>query len=514
MPHPKKSSLSSEIINSIETINELITTDASGRGMKSLVVPGDLLAAAELLARLTTNHAAAATTATNENTNENGDDENDDDNTPQPQPPQPPHPHHVIILTGFPCNISHSPPTETDGLASVALARACVQLGYKATLVTEVCNEVVFRAAVNTTNTNTKNNNNTTKKSPNNNNFFTKSTNNGGDDGSIPIGNNNNRDAAIISIGESDDDDKQNNETVSTSKKQQEEIEMIEETTEETTIDYSSINLQFYPEHPHFTSHHRSHLHALANSASLVIACERAGPAADGNCYTMRGINMNEQGLLAPLHEIVEVARNQYEKSSDNGQKNENGQGNNGPKNGSSSSNNLGESDNHHHHHYKVNFIAIGAGGNELGMGKVITLPNRMHIKHIPRSAFAVMAADCLIAASVSNWGAYALIAAAALVRYHDEEECASGNNASVGTTGEEGGRRKRRSRQEWIDACLPSEHSETQLLHRCLDVGCRDGVSERIEASIDGMPLETSMECLRNIRNVALGATTTTDVG
>ena len=38
---------------------------------------------------------------------------------------------------------------ETDGLASVAIANAIVQLGYDATIFTEECNEPIFRVAVN-----------------------------------------------------------------------------------------------------------------------------------------------------------------------------------------------------------------------------------------------------------------------------------------------------------------------------------------------------------------------------
>ena len=42
-------------------------------------------------------------------------------------------------------------------------------------------------------------------------------------------------------------------------------------------------------------------------------------------------------------------------------------------------------------------------------------------------------------------------------------------------------------------------------LLERCVAKGCRDGVSGKVEATVDGMPLETSMECLRAIRQASL---------
>lgn len=56
--------------------------------MKHLVVPGDLLCAAEKLARVRNTHYAART---------------------RPE---------IAILTGCPCCANHSPPMETDGLAS------------------------------------------------------------------------------------------------------------------------------------------------------------------------------------------------------------------------------------------------------------------------------------------------------------------------------------------------------------------------------------------------------------
>ncbi|KAL7532595.1 hypothetical protein ACHAXR_004725 [Thalassiosira sp. AJA248-18] len=336
--------LSPAITSSIDKINDLITTDAGGRGMKNLVVPGDLLAAAEILARL----------------------------KPIPSRESGLKPR-VIILTGFPCCVDHTPPMETDGLASVAIANAVVRLGYDAILVTEECNAPVFRAAV----------------------------------------------AGVEEL--------------------------------------SKIQLDFFPSAggpssstSPWTDENDERLNQLAKSADLVIACERAGHAADGYCYTMRGINMNEKGLIAPLHRIVT--------------------------------------------HHGTKFIAIGDGGNEMGMGKVI---DKIH-EHIPdgRKIGAVVGADHLIAASVSNWGGYALIAAAALVRCNDDGDndgTASGHDTTDG-------------RRKWVDECLPTEAAETELLHRCVAAGCRDGVSGKTEATVDGMPLERSMECLREIRSAALG--------
>merc|ERR1712038_71985 len=188
----------------------------------------------------------------------------------------------------------------------------------------------------------------------------------------------------------------------------------------------------------------------------LLIACERAGPGIDGKCYTMRGIDMTSMGLIAPLHQMVDLIRDKKSDEHDIA---------------------CGSDDKNHN----VKFIAIGDGGNELGMGKVID-KIRTNPK-IPNGNLigAVTSADYLIAASVSNWGGYALAAACALV-IHDMK-------SSEGTTIE-----------HWVDKCVPSTEHEIDLLNRCVDAGCRDGVSGKMEATVDGMPLQTSLNCLQNI--------------
>merc|ERR1719330_1440974 len=97
---------------------------------------------------------------------------------------------------------------------------------------------------------------------------------------------------------------------------------------------------------------------------------------------------MTAKGLIAPLHQMVDMIRNKPQKD----QK-------------------------------KVYFIAIGDGGNELGMGKVID-----KIRTNPKISNgdligAVTSADHLIAASVSNWGGYALAAACALVKCDRDDD-------------------------------------------------------------------------------------------
>jgi hypothetical protein len=101
-----------------------------------------------------------------------------------------------------------------------------------------------------------------------------------------------------------------------------------------------------------------------------VIAIERCGPAADGVPRNMRGIDIS--GFAAPLDHLFTA----------------------GP----------------------WRTIAIGDGGNELGMGLV---PRSLITRHVPLgdAIGCVVPADFLVAAGVSHWGAYAILAALARMR-------------------------------------------------------------------------------------------------
>ena len=60
--------------------------------------------------------------------------------------------------------------------------------------------------------------------------------------------------------------------------------------------------------------------------------------------------------------------------------------------------------------------LAVGDGGNEIGMGK---LPPGLIAQHVPNGAeiACVTSCDHLVVAGVSNWGAYGLMAAFAVLR-------------------------------------------------------------------------------------------------
>ena len=119
--------------------------------------------------------------------------------------------------------------------------------------------------------------------------------------------------------------------------------------------------------------------------------------------------------------------------------------------------------------------IAIGDGGNEIGMGSLPASLIGADIAHGAAIACATPA-EHLIVSGVSNWGAYALIGALAVLR------------------------------QDWraglID-CLNPER-EAAILRACVNDGpAVDGVTRQRTLTVDSMPTEVHQEKLRAIRAV-----------
>jgi len=103
---------------------------------------------------------------------------------------------------------------------------------------------------------------------------------------------------------------------------------------------------------------------------SHVVAIERCGRSADGRPRNMRGVDVSPWTLpLDALFEAGDWAK-----------------------------------------------LAVGDGGNEIGMGK---LPAGLIARHVPNGAeiACVTSCDHLVVAGVSNWGAYGLMAALAVLR-------------------------------------------------------------------------------------------------
>ena len=119
--------------------------------------------------------------------------------------------------------------------------------------------------------------------------------------------------------------------------------------------------------------------------------------------------------------------------------------------------------------------IAVGDGGNEIGMGAISRSLIALHVAHGETIA-CVTPAQHLIVAGVSNWGAYALIGALATLR------------------------------EDWrrtLVACL-DERLDRAVLEAMIQHGpAVDGVSRLPTLTVDGLDLVTHHRILRMIRTL-----------
>jgi hypothetical protein len=165
---------------------------------------------------------------------------------------------------------------------------------------------------------------------------------------------------------------------------------------------------------------------------SHAIAIERCGIAADGRPRNMRGVDVSP--WTAPLDDLF-----------------------------------LGGS---------WQKLGVGDGGNEIGMGK---LPAGLIAKHVPNGAqiACVTGCDHLVVAGVSNWGAYGLMAALALLR------------------------------AEWsatIMRFLTAERDLAVTRAVVAEAGAVDGVTARREATVDGFGPEVHGALIEGLRRIAWG--------
>jgi hypothetical protein len=120
--------------------------------------------------------------------------------------------------------------------------------------------------------------------------------------------------------------------------------------------------------------------------------------------------------------------------------------------------------------------IAVGDGGNEIGMG---ALPRPLIAAHVAlgEAIACVTPAEHLIVAGVSNWGAYGLLGALAVLR------------------------------EDWrapLLSCL-DEALDTRLLETTIKEGLAvDGVSRLPTPTVDNLPIAVHHEKLRRIRALA----------
>jgi len=155
-----------------------------------------------------------------------------------------------------------------------------------------------------------------------------------------------------------------------------------------------------------------------------VVAVERPGRASDGRCYSMRGEDISD---IVPNTDLL------FEAAGSRG----------------------------------ITTIAVGDGGNEVGMGKIRHYITKFIYKG--RQICAAVAADFLIIAGVSNWGGHALSAALSIM---------------VGRM------------------LLHDGETEKKLLGGIVEAGAVDGCTKKSEMTVDGLSLEKNLEVLERLRN------------
>lgn len=107
--------------------------------------------------------------------------------------------------------------------------------------------------------------------------------------------------------------------------------------------------------------------------------------------------------------------------------------------------------------------IAVGDGGNEIGMGKIIHVLEKLDI--VP----AVTSADELIVADVSNWGAYGMIAFLGL----------------------------------WQGQDLLAKIDPLAILQYLSDLGSVDGVTRINQLTEDGLPVSEGQSVIKQLRQI-----------
>ncbi|MBS0518671.1 MAG: DUF4392 domain-containing protein [Proteobacteria bacterium] len=122
--------------------------------------------------------------------------------------------------------------------------------------------------------------------------------------------------------------------------------------------------------------------------------------------------------------------------------------------------------------------IAVGDGGNEIGMGK---LPPGLIARTVPNGdrIACITGCDHLVVAGVSNWGAYGLMAALALVR------------------------------PDWspvIDRFLTAKRDLMLTKAIVAKAGAVDGVTARNEATVDGFGPDVHGKLIEELRRIAWG--------
>lgn len=206
-------------------------------------------------------------------------------------------------------------------------------------------------------------------------------------------------------------------------------------------------------------NHTADSLRALAGQAACDQFCSLVPPADRNACHNMRGENIDRH--TAPLHLLFEGAKVQ-KCEGDKVRRSE-------------PQHSLHSSDYSHSSHFARRTIGIGDGGNEIGMGRFPwqTLHPLIAGGQGPKIACRI-GTDWTIIAGTSNWGAFALAAAVALLR----------------------------NRPDLLEPWTVDRHREL-LESLVADGAAVDGVTRERTATVDGLPFLTYLQPWEAIRTI-----------
>lgn len=212
-----------------------------------------------------------------------------------------------------------------------------------------------------------------------------------------------------------------------------------------------NIRLEVFPNGEHWRPTDDRRLSALLREAvasakpAHVVAVQRLGPGGDGRCRSIHGAVITPKAL-APLHRLVQWV---FEDKCSG-----------------------------------VRTTGIGSSGNEVGMGAVLSAVRAT----VPRGSniACTIPSHNLIACSVSNWGAYALAAAVAILAI-DKGDC--GDDVCT-----------------FIDKVIGTEAEILAVLEAAVEAGACDGATGvRQSRSVEGLPFTKSLEVFRSLRRVVV---------
>lgn len=200
--------------------------------------------------------------------------------------------------------------------------------------------------------------------------------------------------------------------------------------------------VEVFPTADRWTAGDDARLEALRAAASSVLSIERSGEAADGVCYTMRALPMGPSLVANKINSLATPGTG-------------------------------------------LATVAIGDGGNELGMGNFIDAV-REHVK-LGETIGCVVPADAPLVASVSNWGGYALCTALALLAWEEGRALPA-----------------LRTADDFLAAAVPSQQMARNAILAANEGGAADGITAATDGAVDGMPLATQLEVLEELRGIA----------